>query len=61
MGAGWRHAKKQTAGAIKALMRLQAKTARVIRGGGEQDVPVDSVVVADLVRVRPGEKGSGGR
>jgi P-type Cu+ transporter len=49
-------AKKQTAGAIKALMGLQAKTARVIRGGTEFDVPVESVQVGDLVRVRPGEK-----
>jgi Cu+-exporting ATPase len=49
-------AKKQTAGAIKALMGLQAKTARVIRGGTDLDVPVESVQVGDLVRVRPGEK-----
>src|SRR5262249_9053888 len=49
-------AKKQTAGAIKALMGLQAKTARVIRSGIDQDVPVESVSVGDLVRVRPGEK-----
>jgi Cu+-exporting ATPase len=37
-------------------MGLQAKTARVIRNGVEQDVPVEQVVVGDLVRVRPGEK-----
>ncbi|MGH2457852.1 MAG: heavy metal translocating P-type ATPase [Chloroflexota bacterium] len=49
-------AKKQAGGAIKALMGLQARTARVIRGGLERDVPVDSVKVGDLVRVRPGEK-----
>ncbi|GAC1455891.1 MAG: hypothetical protein NVSMB8_01840 [Candidatus Limnocylindrales bacterium] len=49
-------AKKQTAGAIRALMGLQAKTARVIRGGIESDVPIDTVRVGDLVRVRPGEK-----
>jgi P-type Cu+ transporter len=49
-------AKKQTGAAIKALMGLQAKTARVIRNGVEQDVPVESVQVGDLVRVRPGEK-----
>ena len=49
-------AKKQTAGAIRALMGLQARTARVIRGGIERDVPVEWVVVGDLVRVRPGEK-----
>jgi len=49
-------AKKQTSAAIKALMGLQAKTARVIRDGVEQDVPIQDVQVADLVRVRPGEK-----
>ena len=49
-------AKKQTGAAIKALMGLQAKTARVIRNGVEQDIPVEQVVVGDLVRVRPGEK-----
>ncbi|HEX8968750.1 MAG TPA: heavy metal translocating P-type ATPase [Chloroflexota bacterium] len=49
-------AKKQTSAAIRALMGLQARTARVIRDGLEQDVPVESVVVGDLVRVRPGEK-----
>jgi Cu+-exporting ATPase len=49
-------ARSQTAGAIKALMGLRARTARVVRGGLERDVPVESVVVGDLVRVRPGEK-----
>ncbi|HZG69470.1 MAG TPA: heavy metal translocating P-type ATPase, partial [Herpetosiphonaceae bacterium] len=49
-------AKKQTGAAIKALMGLQAKTARVIRNGVEQDIPVEQVVAGDLVRVRPGEK-----
>ncbi|MGI8405252.1 MAG: heavy metal translocating P-type ATPase [Thermomicrobiales bacterium] len=49
-------AKKQTGAAIKALMGLQAKTARVIRNGVEQDLPIEAVVTGDLVRVRPGEK-----
>jgi P-type Cu+ transporter len=49
-------AKKQTSAAIRALMGLQAKTARVIRNGIEQDIPIEAVQVADLVRVRPGEK-----
>ncbi|MGH8067546.1 MAG: heavy metal translocating P-type ATPase [Candidatus Entotheonellia bacterium] len=49
-------AKKRTSAAIKTLMGLQAKTARVIRDGAEQDIPVDAVRVGDLVRVRPGEK-----
>jgi P-type Cu+ transporter len=49
-------ARKQTGAAIKALMGLQARTARVIRDGREQDVPVEYLRVGDLVRVRPGEK-----
>ncbi|MGH2601523.1 MAG: heavy metal translocating P-type ATPase, partial [Dehalococcoidia bacterium] len=49
-------AKKQTSSAMKALMGLQAKTARVIRDGVEQDIPVEAVAAGDLVRVRPGEK-----
>jgi P-type Cu+ transporter len=49
-------AKKQTGAAIKALMGLQARTARVIRDGLEQAVPIEAVRVGDLVRVRPGEK-----
>ncbi|MDF3039018.1 MAG: copA [Thermomicrobiales bacterium] len=49
-------AKRSTGEAIKALMGLQARTARVIRNGVDVDVPVEDVVVGDLVRVRPGEK-----
>ncbi len=49
-------AKRRTGAAIKALMGLQAKTARVIRDGVERDIPVEAVEVGDLVRVRPGEK-----
>ncbi len=49
-------AKKQTGAAIKALMGLQARTARVVRNGVEQDIPIEAVQVGDLVRVRPGEK-----
>ena len=49
-------AKGQTGAAIKALIGLQPKTARVRRGGTEVDVPVASVVTGDLVVVRPGEK-----
>jgi P-type Cu+ transporter len=49
-------AKHRTSAAIQALMGLQAKTARVIRNGAEQDIPIDAVRVGDLVRVRPGEK-----
>ena len=49
-------ARKQTGAAIRALMGLQAKTARVLRGDVEQDIPIAAVQVGDLVRVRPGEK-----
>jgi Cu+-exporting ATPase len=49
-------AKSQTSTAIRALMGLQAKTARVLRGGAEQDVPVDEVRKGEIVIVRPGEK-----
>ncbi len=49
-------AKKQTGAAIRELMGLQAKTARVVRNGVEQDIAIEAVQVDDLVRVRPGEK-----
>lgn len=49
-------AKAHTSDAIKKLLGLQAKTARVIRGDDEIDLPLDQVQVGDLIRVRPGEK-----
>ncbi|RMF00361.1 MAG: copper-translocating P-type ATPase [Chloroflexi bacterium] len=49
-------AKGKTSEAIKALMGLQAKTARVERNGQEIDIPTDEVVAGDIVVVRPGEK-----
>jgi len=49
-------AKAHTSDAIKKLLHLQAKTARVIRGGKEIDVPVEDVKAGDIIRVRPGEK-----
>lgn len=49
-------AKGRTSEAIKKLMGLQAKTARVIRDGVESDIPVEEVLVGDVVQVRPGEK-----
>lgn len=49
-------AKGRTSEAIKKLIGLQAKTARVIRSGIEQDIPIEDVEAEDLVLVRPGEK-----
>lgn len=49
-------AKAGTSEAIKKLIGLQAKTARVIRGSEEIDVPIETVEIGDLMRVRPGEK-----
>ncbi|MBM3147551.1 MAG: heavy metal translocating P-type ATPase, partial [Actinobacteria bacterium] len=49
-------AKGQTSEAIKKLIGLQPRTARVLRDGNETDVPVADVVPGDLVVVRPGEK-----
>ncbi|HEX9123612.1 MAG TPA: heavy metal translocating P-type ATPase [Actinomycetota bacterium] len=49
-------ARGKTSEALKKLIGLQAKTARVIRAGVELDVPAEQVVVGDLVLVRPGEK-----
>lgn len=49
-------AKGRTSEAIKKLIGLQAKTARVVRAGKELDIPVEEVLVGDIVIVRPGEK-----
>ena len=49
-------AKGRTSTAIKALLGLQAKSARVVREGKELDISVDDVIVDDIVVVRPGEK-----
>lgn len=51
-----KRAKGKTSDAIKKLMGLQAKTARVIKNGVTQDIPVDQVVNGDTILVRPGEK-----
>jgi Cu+-exporting ATPase len=48
-------AKGRTSEAIKKLMGLRAKTARIMRNGQELEVQVDEVLVGDLVLVRPGE------
>jgi len=49
-------AKAGTSEAIKKLIGLQAKTARVVRGNNEIDIPIGNVVIGDIIRVRPGEK-----
>jgi len=49
-------AKGRTSEAIKKLIGLQPKTARVIRNGSEVDIPVGEVALGDIVVVRPGEK-----
>ena len=49
-------AKGRTSEAIKKLMQLQAKTARVLRDGEETEIPIEEVLVGDLVVVRPGER-----
>ena len=49
-------AKGRTSEAIKKLLGLRAKTARIVRAGQEMEIPADEVLVGDLVLVRPGEK-----
>jgi P-type Cu+ transporter len=49
-------ARSKTGAAIRALLDLAPKTARVLRNGKEEDVPIGQVRVGDRLRVRPGEK-----
>jgi Cu+-exporting ATPase len=49
-------AKGHTAAALRKLVQLQPKTARVLRDGAELDIDVDSLGPGDIVRVRPGER-----
>lgn len=49
-------AKGKSSEAIKKLMGLQAKTARVLKNGKELDIPIEEVVLDDIILVRPGEK-----
>lgn len=49
-------AKGRSSDAIKKLMKLQAKTATVVRDGQEQIIPIDEVLVNDIVYVKPGER-----
>src|SRR5262249_59578466 len=49
-------AKAGTGEAIRKLIGLQARTARIVRDGVEADIPVEEVALGDVVAVRPGEK-----
>lgn len=49
-------AREKTGGAIRALLDLAPKTARRIRDGDDEDVPLEHVHEGDILRVRPGEK-----
>jgi Cu+-exporting ATPase len=49
-------AKGETSEAIRKLMGLQAKTARIVRNGEELEVPIAQVEIGDVVQVRPGEQ-----
>ena len=49
-------ARGRTSSAIRSLLKLQSKTARVVRGESELDIPVEQVVTGDVVIVRPGER-----
>src|SRR5207248_2201505 len=49
-------ARSRTGAAIRALLDLAPRTARMVRDSGEEDIPLDRVHVGDHLRVRPGEK-----
>jgi Cu+-exporting ATPase len=49
-------ARERTSGAIRALLDIAPKTARRVRDGLEEEIPLDAVEVGDRLRVRPGEK-----
>ncbi len=50
-------ARSRTSGAIRSLLRLAPKTARIVRAGGiEEDIPIENVTVGETLRVRPGER-----
>ncbi|TVR61499.1 MAG: copper-translocating P-type ATPase [Candidatus Competibacteraceae bacterium] len=49
-------ARGRTSEAIQRLMRIQPRTARVLRDGEARELPIEEVVVGDLLQVRPGEK-----
>ncbi|MGA7382686.1 MAG: heavy metal translocating P-type ATPase [Terriglobales bacterium] len=49
-------ARSHTGAALRALLGLSPKTARIVREGKDEDIPLDQVKVGDRLRVRPGEK-----
>jgi len=49
-------AKRQTSAALRGLLKLQPQTARVVRGGQEQEIPIEQLRRGDLIAVRPGER-----
>ncbi len=49
-------AKARASQAIRGLMAMQPPTARIVRNGSEVEIPVESVVVGDIVSIRPGER-----
>lgn len=49
-------ARSKTSDAVERLLDLQPKTARVIRNGKEQDIPLELVSIGDQIRIRPGEQ-----
>ena len=49
-------ARGKTSSAIRELIGLQPRTARVVREGKEQDIPIENVGLGEILRVRPGEK-----
>src|SRR6266536_3709009 len=49
-------AREQTSGAIRALLDLAPKTARRVKNGDDEEIPLDEVAAGDKLRVRPGEK-----
>ncbi len=49
-------AKGRASEAIKKLMKLSAKTAKIVRDGREEEIPIENVKIGDIIIVRPGEK-----
>lgn len=50
------HARQRTGSAIRSLLELAPQTARRLSDGGEDDVPLDALLIGDILRVRPGER-----